>query len=114
MPFSKKPSNLTFMFLRYFIFTFNPWALLRHEGVPHVPRHPRVGPSREDPRASRLGSLQKALSKAPLQPRLQLKVGLAAAHSDQELRLLQGPFPEEQGQDEVGPGVVRKADVLEK
>ena len=73
-----------------------------------------VGAPGEDPRPRRLCRLQQPSPQTPLQPRLQLKVGLSARDRDQELGLLQAPLTQQQRQNQLGIRVVRKTDVLEQ
>ena len=72
----------------------------------------RAGAPGEDPRPRRLGGLEQALAQALLEARLELEVGLAAVDGDEELGLLEAPLAEQEGEDELWPGVVGQADVL--
>lgn len=92
--------------------TLDARRLLGDERVAHVLRDSGVGARREDPRAGRLGGLQQPLAQTPLDPGLQLEVGLAAAHRDQQLRLLQAPLAQQKSQHQFGLRVKRQTNVL--
>ena len=92
----------------------NPGRLFRDEGVADVPVDASVGAARQKPRPRRLGGLEKAFAKAPLDARLQFKVGLAAGHCDEEFGLGQAPARgvEQKVEHQFGPGVVGQPQVL--
>ena len=94
------------------LLTFDPGRLFGDEGISDVSGDPRAGAPGEDPRPRRLGGLEQALAQALLEPWLELEVGLAAVDGDEELGLLEAPLAEQEGEDELGPGVVGQADVL--
>ena len=77
-------------------------------------RHAGVGSTGKDPCTGCLGCLEKAFPKAPLQPWLKVEVGLAPVDGDQELGLLQAPFPQKKSEDKLRLGVVGKTNVLQK
>lgn len=94
--------------------TFDPRRLFGDEGVADVLRDSGVGPAREDPRAGGFGRLEQAFPETPLESRLQVEVGLAAADRNQQLGLLEAPFPQQQREHEFGSSVVRQANVLHR
>lgn len=60
----------------------------------------------EDPGTSCLGSLQQSLAQASLQLGLEFEVGLAPIYRYEQLWLLEAPLAEQEGQDQLGFGVV--------
>lgn len=94
--------------------TLDPGRLFSDQCIAHVLGHASVGTSGEDPGARGLGSLQKAFAETSLQFGLDVKVGLASVDRDEEFRLLQAPFAQQEGQDELWTCVIRQSDVLRR
>lgn len=59
-----------------------------------------------------LGGSKEPFAQDALEPRLELEVGLAAVHGDDELGQLEAPLAREQLQDEVGPRLEAQPDEL--
>ena len=74
--------------------------------------HPRVGASGQQPRSCGLGCLEETFSQTPLDPWLEVEVGLATRHRDEEFGLVEAPSSQQEVEHTVGFGVVRQTQVL--
>ncbi len=73
-----------------------------------------VGSAGDDPGSRRLGGLEQPLPEDALQLGLQLEVGDAAVHRDEQLGQLEPPLLLQQLQDQFRLRIVRHANILKQ
>lgn len=89
-----------------------PLRAFQEQSISDLPGDSRVGPAGEDPGAGGLRGLEQALAQNLLERGLELEVGAAAVHRDQEFRQAEIPLATEQLDDWLRLGVVGEPNVL--